>query len=122
MNKIHISLIYILLLFLIFPFVFAETVSEEDGDLEIFDLEVEKLLNLGSGILATALCFLTINAYNKTKRSRLLWVSIAFGLFAIKGYITAIELFGIEWSWIDPTASLLNFGILLAFFAGLLKK
>lgn len=117
MNKI-----FFLLLFVTIPYVFAESVSEEDGDWEILDLEVEKLLNLGSGLLATALCIVTIFAYNTTERKRLLYVSIAFGLFAIKGFLTSTELFFEEFVWIDPVASMLNFGILLAFFVGLLKK
>ncbi len=121
MKQRKIFLLSLFLILLTLPLVFAQE-SEEAGDLEIFDIEVEKLLNLGSGLLATALCIVTLFAYQTTKRNRLLWVSIAFALFAIKGYITAIELFGIELVWIDPFASMLNFGILLAFFAGILKK
>lgn len=117
MNRIHLFLISIFLIVLTIPLVFAE-----DGDWEIFDLEVEKLLNLGSGILATALCIVTLSAYKTTGRKRLLYVSLAFALFAIKGFLTSTELFFEEWVWIDPLASMLNFGILLAFFAGILKK
>ncbi len=96
--------------------------QEEGDDLAVFGLEVEKLLNLGSGILATVLAVLTYLAYKRTQGQRLLYVSIAFSLFAIKGFLTSLELFGIELSWIDPTASFLNFAILLCFFFGIVKK
>ncbi len=115
---------WISFLFIIFltPFAFAEESLTESGDWEILGLEVEKLLNLGSGILATVLCVITLFAYKTTNRKRLLYVSIAFGLFAIKGFMTSTELFFGDWVWVDPIASMLNFAILLAFFAGILKK
>ena len=99
------------------PFVLAE----EDEDVEIFGLELEKVLNLGSGILATILFILTLIAYSRTDNKKLIYVSIAFALFAIKGFLTSHELFFSEWSWVDPTASALNFIILLTFFFGIIR-
>ena len=99
--------------------VFAQ---EENDDWQLFGLEGEKLFNLGSGILSTILFALTFIAYRRTKQSRLLYVSLAFFLFAVKGYLGAHELFFEEMPWVDPTAAVLNFAILLSFFWGIVKK
>jgi len=99
--------------------VFAQ---EENDDWQLFGLEGEKLFNLGSGILSTILFALTFIAYKRTKQSRLLYVSFAFLLFAVKGYLGAHELFFEEMAWVDPTAAVLNFAILLSFFWGIMRK
>ncbi len=99
--------------------VFAQ---EENDDWQVFGLEGEKLFNLGSGILSTILFVLTFIAYRRTKQSRLLYVSSAFFLFAVKSYLGALELFFEEMAWIDPTAAVFNFAILLCFFWGIMKK
>ena len=100
----------------------SSALAEEMDDPALFGLEIEKLLNLGSGMLAAALFIVTLIACKRTGQKRLQYVSAAFALFAIKGFLTAHELFVEEWSWVDPTASALNFAILLAFFIGMLKK
>ncbi len=96
--------------------------AEDIGDIRVFNLEVEKLFNLGSGLLSAVLFILTVAAYRKTENRRLLYVCAAFALFAIKGFLTSSELFFGDWLWVDPLASFLNFLILLAFFAGVIKK
>ena len=97
--------------------------AEEFEDFAVFGLELEKLLNLGSGILATGLFILIVIAYKRTKRKRLAYVSLAFLLFAVKGFLMSTELFFGDWaSWIDPLASFLDFAILLSFFFGVIKK
>jgi len=113
------KLVFILVFLLMANSSFAQL---EDDDPSVLGLEIEKLLNLGSGILATALFALTWLAYKKTGNKRLVYVSMAFLLFAAKGFLTSLELFSIEFSWIDPVASFLNFAILLAFFFGIVKK
>lgn len=117
-NKMLLLAILTFVLIQLSSFVFAE----EGDDLEIFGLEVEKLLNLGSGLLATGLFILTVIAYKRTKRKRLAYVSLAFLLFAVKGFLTSSEIFFGDWQWVDPTASFLNFAILLSFFFGIVKK
>ena len=117
-NKIIFCVIFAVLL-MQFSFV---ALAQEDGDLEFFGLEAEKLLNLGSGLLATALFGLTLIVYKRNKNKRLLYVSAAFLLFAIKGFLQSHELFIEELPWVDPIASFLNFAILLSFFFGVLKK
>ena len=111
--------IFIIMLVQLSSFAFAENAD----DLEIFGLELEKLLNLGSGLLATCLFIFTAIAYRRTKRKRLMYVSLAFLLFATKGFLMSTELFFGDWaSWIDPVASFLDFAILFSFFFGVLKK
>ncbi len=102
------------------PLVAAE---EDNGDWEVLPgVEGEKAFNLLSGILSTLLFVLAVVAYQRTKRSRLLYVAAAFLLFAVKGYFTSAELFFGEWPWVDPVSAAMDFAILLSFFAGLLKK
>jgi len=113
------KIICLMMLLLSATSVFAE---EENDDWQLFGLEGEKLFNLGSGILSTVLFALTFIAYTRTKQSRLLYVSSAFFLFAVKGYLGAYELFFGELLWVDPTAAVLNFAILLCFFFGIMKK
>ena len=107
---------------LIVLFLFVPSVVAEDDDIEVFGLELEKLLHFGSGLVAVLLYFVTLAAYKRHKRKRLLYVSVAFLFFAVKGFMMSHELFIEEQSWVDPFASFLNFAILLSFFAGVLKK
>lgn len=118
-NKILFSLMLVVMLIQLS----SVALAEELDDLAIFGLEVEKLLNLGSGILATSLFILTVIAYRRTKRKRLVYVSLAFLLFAAKGFLMSTELFFGDWaSWIDPLASFMDFAILFSFFFGVLRK
>ena len=86
------------------------------------NFELDKVLNLGSALLATILFALTLLAYNRNKNQRLLYVSIAFLLFAAKGFIFSMEILLGDIGWIDPVGNLLDFAILLSFFFGILKK
>ena len=49
-------------------------------------VDVEELIVLGSSILAIALFSLTIIAYNRDKRKKLLYVAVAFFFFAVKDH------------------------------------
>ena len=91
-------------------------------EITVFGLELEKLLNLLSGLLSLALMALTLMAYRRTGNRRLLFVSLAFLLFAVKGFLNGSEVFLGEWIFIDPVSSVLDFAILLSFFAGILGK
>jgi hypothetical protein len=96
--------------------------AEEDDDWKLLGLEGEKLFDFGSGMLSTILFALTFIAYKRTKQNRLLYVSLAFFLFAVKGFLGAQELFFEEWAWVDPTVAVMQFAILLSFFFGIIKK
>ena len=96
--------------------------AETEEELELFGLEVEKMLNLGSALLAAFLSALTFISYDRTGNKRLLYVTVAFGLFAAKSFLVGAEILFGEWSWVDNFASIADFGILLSFFAGLIQK
>nr|MBI4157082.1 hypothetical protein [Candidatus Woesearchaeota archaeon] len=117
MKKKLLGLIAILLIQL--P-IFA--LAENDGDVFIGRFELEKVLNLGSGLLALALFIITLYAYKRNRNKRLLYVSYAFLLFAVKGILVSMEMFFGDWPWVDPVSSVLDFAILLSFFFGIIKK
>jgi len=94
----------------------------DEEDMEVFGLELEKLMNLASGLLALILTTLTFFAYRRSKRSRLLWVSLAFLIYAVKMGLMGAEIFFGEWIYVDPVTSVMDFAILISFFIGLLKK
>lgn len=119
------SLIFgMLFLVLIFSsiFVLAAELSEETEP-QTFGIGIDELINLGSSLLATVLFILTFIAYKRDGRKKLLYVGVAFLLFAIKGFLISSDIiFPEKGGWIDPTAHFLDFAILLSFFFGLLKK
>src|SRR3989338_2129995 len=117
-NKLAFYILSVLLLANMPSFALAE----EADDFQVAGFELEKLLNLGSGLLAAGLFIATLFAYKRTKNKRLIYVSAAFFLFAVKGLLTSHELFFEELSGIDPIASALNFAIILSFFFGIMNK
>ncbi len=118
--KKYISLGTIFLLLLVS---FSLPVLAEDGEEDTaFGFELEKLLNLGSGLLATALSILTFVSYKRTRNKRLLFVGTAFALFAAKSLLVGVEIFFGEWPGVDHIASITDFFILLSFFLGIIKK
>ena len=100
----------------------VSVLAAEGGDVTVSGIELDKLLNLGSALLATALFILTLIAYNRKKSQRLLYVSIAFLIFALKGFLISMEIVFGDLGWIDPVATILDFAMLLSFFFGILKK
>ena len=116
-KKFFIPFVFLLLAF---PFAFAQESDFEDP--EIFGLEVEKLLFLVSANLALVLAVLTLIAYIKTKKSRLIFITTAFFLFSAKLFLLSLELFIDGIAWADIVAAFLDFAILLSFFFGVIKK
>jgi len=110
------------MLMMVILLLLAMPVLAEEDDAELFPEGSEELLNTGSAILATVLFALTFLAYKRTKQQRLLFVTLAFLLFAIKGYISGAELIVGDFDWSDIATALLDFAILLSFFAGVLKR
>jgi hypothetical protein len=114
--------IFLVLLLAIFPWC---SVAESSGenDLKLHGIELNDIITFGSSLLASALFILTIIAYRRDGRRRLFYVSMAFLLFAVKGFILSSGIiFPTKPSWIDPTATFLDFAILLCFFLGIAKK
>lgn len=116
MDKKIIIGLFVLMLSAASVFAASEGIGQEEG------IELDKIITLGSSVLATILFVLSAAAYKRDKRQRLFFVSLAFLLFALKGYLSASELIMPEMEWIDPAASFIDFGILLSFFAGIIKK
>ncbi len=117
--KISIRDLILIMIIISIPISYA---TEDEGDIAVFGLELEKLLHLINGILATTLCIISYLAYRREKRKRVLYVSIAFLLFAIKGFLASSELFIQEITFIDPLAVILESAIIGTFFFGMLKK
>ena len=113
-----------LLAFIVFsqimPMVNAQ--ENQDGDIEILGLELEKLIAIINTLLSLFLFFVSFIAYKRDKRKRLFYVSLAFLLFAIKSFLVSSEIFLPEIGWFDPISTILEFAVLLSFFYGVLKK
>ena len=124
MKKIYALILCVSLFLFLIPIVAAQgTEPSSDEDILIFGhFELEEVLNFGSAILALFLFTLTALAYKRNKNKRLVYVSVAFLLYTIHGFISSSQLFFGEYSWIDPIASLLNFAILICFFLGIIRK
>ncbi|MEK6926350.1 MAG: hypothetical protein AABW50_03670 [Nanoarchaeota archaeon] len=118
-NKYLYFSIAILLLILNLPFLFAQ---EEKADFAVFGLELEKLISLINGILASILFIVSLTAYKRDGRKRLLFVSIAFALFAVRSFLLAYELIGESISILDPIATVIDFFVILSFFYGVFKN
>lgn len=102
---------------------FCMFVIGTEGAPIFFGLDIESLIIIVSSILAVALFIISLLSYWRDRRRRLLFVTGAFFLFAVKGFLVVIGDYSVPGiSWIDTGAPLLDFGILLLFFLGLIKK
>ncbi len=94
----------------------------EDETIIGFGLTIDTLIMIATSILAVILFVISAIAYKKDKRKRLLFVTGAFFLFAVKGFLIVADEFSPQTGWPEPIAHLLDFGILILFFSGLAKK
>lgn len=98
-------------------------IAQEDMGVTLFGTAIEAYISIGSSVLAIFLFVISTLAYRKEKRSRLLFVMSAFFLFAVKGLLITIdELLPQQGLTVEPIALMLDFGVLLLFFLGLVKK
>ena len=86
--------------------------------------EVVDFIKIGAGIFAVILSALTLTAYRNLKSKRLLFVSTAFGLFAVQAIVSKIDLFipEIESSIVEILTSTIIFFALAFFFLAIVKK
>jgi hypothetical protein len=88
------------------------------------DFEPVEFLNLLVGVFALILLALSLTAYRRTSLRRLLFVSAAFGLFAVEVVVRHLDMFvlsvGPETDVILQTV--LDFAILLLFFFALVVE
>ena len=112
--------------------------AEDDNNEERVRLgsNVDFLITISSSVLALCLFVVSVMAYAYSRRGRMLFVTAAFFLFALKGVLVALSdayiqgiLSGQAMAWIAPFADTivhisraLDFGVLLLFFFGLIKK
>lgn len=106
--------------------------DDEEATLSFFDLFV----TVSTGVLSLVLFFISATAYRHEARGRLLYVMGAFSLFALKSVTIALDdlfnrglITGPLIAQIQPISSLfvplsrvLDFGILLLFFFGLVSR
>jgi hypothetical protein len=114
-------IIVILLLTGFLTFSGGREVPNPGEEILVFGVGLNSLLALAMNVLAGILFFISILAYQKDKRTRFLFVSGAFFLFTVEGFLFATAEFTGN-PWFASSALALNFGILLLFFAGLVKK
>jgi hypothetical protein len=122
MNRKTIGLAILLLVVIVFVSTNVIAQEEDGGDIEILGFELEKILAMLNAWIALFLFIVAFIAYRRDGRQRLLFVSVAFLLFSIKSFMLASELFFPEVSWFDPVGKILEFGALLSFFFGVLRK
>ena len=121
------NFIFILFLVLILSTVLVSA-TENKGIKEhnlttISGIEIDNIITFIASIMALTLFGLTYQAYKRDGRKRLVYVAIAFLLFAIRGLLITLDVFYPQKAgWVDLTAALLDFAILLSFFVGILKK
>ena len=86
--------------------------------------ELVDFIKIGAGIFAVILSALTLTAYRNLKSKRLLFVSAAFGLFAVQAIVSKIDLFipEIESSIVEILTSTIIFFALAFFFLAIVKK
>ncbi len=119
-SRIFLGVLFLLIVFSLIPLTIAQ--QEEAGNYLIKGFELEKLIILVNAWISTFLFVLAFTAYKRDGRKRFLYVGIAFLLFAIKSFLISSELFFPEVDWFDPLSTILEFGVLLSFFYGVLKK
>lgn len=86
------------------------------------EIGIDTLISIATSILAVFLFLISAIAYKNDKRKRLLFVTGAFFLFSVKGFLIVADEFFPQTGWPEPLAHLLDFGILILFFSGLVKK
>ena len=97
---------------------------DSTGNIFSQGLEISDIVDIGSGVFAAFLMFISLIAYRSTKAKRLLFVSAAFGLFSLRTIIDRLDVFipEVESQAIEIAASLTGFVILLLFFIAIVKR
>jgi cbb3-type cytochrome oxidase subunit 3 len=100
---------------------FAVTAMAEVGG-ESPDLS--ESLDFATGIFAAFLLAVSLFAYRRTKLTRLLFVSAAFGLYAFRAILPRLDIYlpTVESTTITAILSVLGFVILALFFIAIVKK
>ena len=94
------------------------------GEIGAQSSDISDFFDFGSGIFAAFLVILSLMAYRSVRTKRLLFVSAAFGLYAIRAVIDNLDIFSpeIESDVIDIATAVIGFVILGLFFIAIVKK
>ena len=86
--------------------------------------DVAEIFDFGSGIFAAILFVLSLIAYRKVKLKKILFVAIAFGLFAVHTILSRLDLFmpDIESSLLELMLAITSFIALSLFFLAIVRK
>ncbi len=87
-------------------------------------LEPSDVVDFASGIFAAFLMAVSLNAYRNRKSNRLLLVTAAFGLFALRTIIASLDLLipEAESTVVELALALTGFAILSLFFFAIVKR
>lgn len=99
--------------------------GSNNNNTDTFDKgDFAEFFDFGTGIFAAILFALSLIAYKALKTKRILYVSIAFALFAIHVIVSRINLFipEIESSMLELILSIMEFVALALFFVAIMKK
>ena len=100
-------------------------ISDDDNNFDLFDKgNMAELFDFGSGIFAAILFALSLIAYRNLKTKRLLFVSGAFAIFAIRTIVSRLDLFmpEIESSLLEFILAIMAFAALTLFFLAIVKR
>jgi hypothetical protein len=86
--------------------------------------DLEEFFSLAVGFFAIFLLAISLRAYKRTHLKKLLLVSAAFGLFAVKTFLNHLDLLipTLDSQFVDFFLTVIDFFILLLFFLALVKK
>jgi hypothetical protein len=88
------------------------------------DHDLSESLDFATGIFAAFLLVVSLFAYRRTKLTRLLFVSAAFGIYAFRAILPRLGIYlpTVDSTTIDAILSALGFVILALFFIAIVKK
>jgi hypothetical protein len=86
--------------------------------------DLAEFFDLGTGIFAAILCALSLIAYWRIKSRRILYVTIAFAIFAIRVIVSKLDLFipQIESSSLNLLLAIMGFAALGLFFFAIVRR
>jgi hypothetical protein len=107
------------------PLVVAAQLEERQEQEDLLDKgDIAEIFEFGSGVFAAILFALSLIAYKNIKSKRLVFVSAAFGLIAIRTILLRLDLFvpEIESSLLELLLAVMGFVALALFFFAIVKR
>ena len=102
-----------------------DSTSHEETATDLLDKgNLAEFFDLGTGIFAAILFALSLLAYMRLKSKRILYVAIAFAIFAIRVIVSKLDLFipEIESSSLDLLLAIMGFAALGLFFFAIVRR